>query len=341
MISRITNSNLIYNKSNNQQCYLTICIPTFSRGGLLLHTLKSVEKSKPSSTIQIIICDNNPNTKDVSFLDDFHFENIKYYTNQENIGMVGNWNQLLCLAETKWIAFLHDDDLLDKNYFKYIKKIIKNCDEKTAYIKASFIPFFNEGSDIGKLSLKNKIKKMIHVFQRKQIKPVFSDDVALFGNAGFVGAPTCGTLINREIALDVGGYNENNYVTADSYFPVTLLSKGYKIGKSSRILGYYRYFNNESYKDDTINYFLEDFFNQNAFISQISDRAKEIVDTFKNEQFVCFLEDFICPMLKKKRSEITKADILNRYHVVFCESKYKHYKKIKRKCIFRMNARAL
>ena len=44
------------------------------------------------------------------------------YVNKENIGMIGNWNRGFELANTKYVAMLHDDDMLADIYLEEINR---------------------------------------------------------------------------------------------------------------------------------------------------------------------------------------------------------------------------
>lgn len=95
------------------QPLVSICIPTHNRTEFLLEALKSCF-AQTYKNYEIIITDNsntNDTKKAVSAIGD---KRIRYYKNKENIGSFNNLIKLTTLTKGKYIKFLLDDDLLDK-----------------------------------------------------------------------------------------------------------------------------------------------------------------------------------------------------------------------------------
>lgn len=327
-------SKLVYsNCVSNGDIKLSICIPTKNRTTLLVQTLKSIAANKFQEDVEIIVCDNAFNESSINDIKAVNLKNIKYYANSNDIGMFGNWNRLISLAKGKWVSFIHDDDLLDKNYLKKVKKALKNINPSVGYIKANHIEFCDGSGSVKTISRKDRIKYLLNKLRVNSINYISIEEVALFGNGGFIGAPTCGTLINKDIAIQVGGFDEELYPSADSYFPIKMLKNGFLVGKSTKIFGYYRLFENESYNPKTIDLFLKDFPNQRKFISDCSSNTKTIIDYYRDEQFFEFINKFILKMMKKENDLTTRDALLKQFDVQFSSEKYKSYSKIKKKCI--------
>jgi glycosyltransferase involved in cell wall biosynthesis len=92
--------------------YLTIAIPVFERKDFFEEAIQSVLNQK--TKCEIIVVDNN------SSHDFFEVRcrelGVKYFKNDENIGMFANWNMCFKLARTEYVMILGDDDILSDNY---------------------------------------------------------------------------------------------------------------------------------------------------------------------------------------------------------------------------------
>jgi glycosyltransferase involved in cell wall biosynthesis len=108
---------------------ITICIPTYKRKNLLRESLESAVGQNTGIPYRIIVVDNDSDFSNMEVLEIvklFPEKIIAYYKNREGLGMNGNWNRCAVLAKTKYIGFLHDDDLLSDNYITELSRILKN-----------------------------------------------------------------------------------------------------------------------------------------------------------------------------------------------------------------------
>jgi glycosyltransferase involved in cell wall biosynthesis len=100
---------------------IDVIIPTYNRSYYLEKTIKSV-LNQSYEKINIIISDNcsTDGTKGVveTFLSD---SRVKYFCNNSNLGMVGNWKKALNeYSNAKYVLILSDDDLLIDKSFIYL-----------------------------------------------------------------------------------------------------------------------------------------------------------------------------------------------------------------------------
>lgn len=111
-------------------------------------------------------------------------------------------------------------------------------------------------------------------------------DFALIGpkSVGRFGAPSCGSLMNREIYCKFGGFDEEHYPSADAYYPERLVTKhSYKAYVTSGILGYYTWEDNTSFKYDTLIGFAEEFVNYIDYYKQRDKISNILYKLFKDE----------------------------------------------------------
>ncbi|PHV62799.1 glycosyltransferase [Cyanobacterium aponinum] len=105
---------------------LSVVVPTYNRAKYLDRCLKSVLFEQVNSCeFELIVNDNaSPdNTQDIvqEYLED---PRIKYYRNEENIGMVRNFYVSTKRANGKYVLWLSDDDWLLPNAISDIMKVI-------------------------------------------------------------------------------------------------------------------------------------------------------------------------------------------------------------------------
>jgi glycosyltransferase involved in cell wall biosynthesis len=122
-------SELIYGILNtSHKPFVSIMIPTYKRPELLKEAILSVLKQNNFNDYEIIVIDND-NTKEYSieileFIKSLNFDKILYYINEQNIGVFGNWNKCISLANGVFMTILSDDDYLLPNYLKEMTKYL-------------------------------------------------------------------------------------------------------------------------------------------------------------------------------------------------------------------------
>jgi glycosyltransferase involved in cell wall biosynthesis len=166
---------------------ITICIPTYKRCQYLKDAIESVVNQDTTVPYKIIVVDNDPdfnNKENINIVKYFMTNKLSYYKNKENLSMFGNMNRCIFLANTLWVALLHDDDLLMKDYVEEISYVLHKYGRKIHGLhlryKAQDYPFLNNFPQPPQK--KNFIHKAI--FQKTLILQG-SCDGAFFKNLGF------------------------------------------------------------------------------------------------------------------------------------------------------------
>ncbi|MFC4233173.1 glycosyltransferase family 2 protein [Parasediminibacterium paludis] len=97
---------------------LTIAIPVFERKEYFVEALNSaINQTVP---VHIIVVDNaSSHTFFRDTVESLGKSNIKYYRNETNLGMYGNWNKCVELCATEFVMILGDDDVLHPDFAKY------------------------------------------------------------------------------------------------------------------------------------------------------------------------------------------------------------------------------
>lgn len=107
---------------------ITIGICTYKRDALLC-ALKSLDVSAKGRQVKLIIVDNDKDRYAESMVTDFiptTSMNVSYFV-EENSGVANARNCVLDKTQTKWLAFIDDDELVDPNWLdSYLDLISDN-----------------------------------------------------------------------------------------------------------------------------------------------------------------------------------------------------------------------
>lgn len=249
---------------------ISICIPTYRREISLIECLKSIYNNTDLNHIEIIVCDNDTETNMssvvIKHIINCRYTKIRYYVNSSNIGMTGNWNRLITLSRGKYIAYLHDDDLLADFYTDSMIHAISNAEkdskDKIGFIKASFTYFEND----------NCLPELHNNKGTCRIKRSLLHDSIIKG-VGPTTTPTCGMVFNRNAISRIKGFSELYYPCSDHILGFVLQSIGYYGYITTEPLSFYRWSINESLRPRTQietckqNYKIRQYFYKSSLIA--------------------------------------------------------------------------
>ncbi len=105
---------------------VSVCIPVYNGEKTIEETIESII-NQTYSNIEIIVVDNCSSDNTVSIVNSINDSRIKLFTNDENLGMVGNWNKCLEYVSGEFFIILCADDIIDQNCIeKKLIPLIKN-----------------------------------------------------------------------------------------------------------------------------------------------------------------------------------------------------------------------
>ena len=201
---------------------LTIGIPNFNGGDNLKEVIESCQHIQlPRKEIEILIVDNQSTDDSISTIEKLKgkFSNIKLWQNSENVGRIGNWNEVLEKAGGDYLILLFTNDrIYEKND---IKKILKILDEDTSVSICI-------SSLVKKEENGNKIKKQYFNDIVLCDSKGFSNDVI---SRGLFPFGTIESIIYRmsDIKLKKIKFLENLPINADEVFSYSLATNREKI----------------------------------------------------------------------------------------------------------------
>ncbi|WP_158318855.1 glycosyltransferase family 2 protein [Robertmurraya kyonggiensis] len=303
-------------KSKIKQPFITIAIPTYRRHILLKEAIDSaLNQLNPNCEYEVIIVDNEVSygvvTETEKLIKGYSNNKLLYYRNSDNIGMAGNWNRCFELARGKWVAFLHDDDLLVNDYLFKVSKLLDKK-KKIGALVSSF-EIIGENNRTKKDSKLERVTKKLFVrFGKNKLMRIRPLDTKIW-NSNIYGPPTCGALFYKDYALKQGGFDEDNFPSLDWFFLFNF-NKKYKVYKPLDKLGFYRVIDNESLNPKTLRAFVKDA----ADFREINRKSyligKLMFKFFKYEQHAVII-DWVMDLGKSSELKAEEFNNLCKYKI--------------------------
>lgn len=267
--------------------YISIVIPTYNRPDFLKTAIDSaLNQINPVCNYEVVVVDNEFTSLKTSKTEELimQYQNPKllYYQTPEIRGMVNNWNRGVLLARAKWIAFLHDDDILLLDYINRIIQLISRRKD-VAGITAFFYTF-HEDSDIEQVDVRrlSSVKsKIYNKLSRNKLMRLYQLDSNIM-LMDVYNAPTCGSIFRKECLIESGGFDDSLFPSFDWFF-LYRFCKEYKLYRSMERLGYYRAFKNTSSLEETKNAFLRDRVMFADSVYQHTRLGRAMLFLFENE----------------------------------------------------------
>lgn len=185
---------------------VSVCMPVYNGGAYIAETIQSI-LSQTYTNFHLIICDNcsTDNTEEVvrSFID----SRIVYSRNEKNIGLVGNANRSIDLADGDYVHILHHDDImLPDNLERKVRVLDEHPLVGFVHSDVGFIDQNGDPLELTKFDAgRDYIEKGTVFFEKYLLKmPI--------GASVFIGA----VLARRDCYLKVGSFNLNLLNVHDS-----------------------------------------------------------------------------------------------------------------------------
>jgi glycosyltransferase involved in cell wall biosynthesis len=103
---------------------VTVGVPTYNRANLLRETIESV-LGQTYHQFRLIVSDNASTDDTSEVVASLSDPRLEYVRADENIGMTGNFNRLIALADTEFLMLLPDDDRLYPDYLRSVVEVLQ------------------------------------------------------------------------------------------------------------------------------------------------------------------------------------------------------------------------
>jgi len=213
----------------------TIAIPTYKRIDTLVEAINSAIAQQSVPPPDIVIVDNDgPGEKPEvvrAALADTRGCRVRYFVNSTNIGMFGNWNRSIMLAETPWVTILNDDDLLREDFLQHCFAALDRLPGANGIVCRKGVRDRRSVTPAAKAPLASPVwLRLAKVIAKRVHKLPYRNGVLrvtmkrqFFGN--FFGNGL-GFLFRRDTALRLGGYDPDHFPAADYIFYLRMTDDG-------------------------------------------------------------------------------------------------------------------
>jgi len=179
---------------------LTIALPVYKRTDFVRSALDSAVKQTVPCSI-LLIDNNSPHDDFKKIVDSYEGVDIKYIKTEETVPQDENFNNCFRYAETPWVTVLHDDDMLHCQFVEYCQNILDKHEDKVGGVMVPSFVAEEEWSGI---------------YTQKPM----TDDIRFVNEAYFYfdTVPFPGVLVKKDVALKIGGFNNELFPVADFDF---------------------------------------------------------------------------------------------------------------------------
>jgi glycosyltransferase involved in cell wall biosynthesis len=123
---------------------VSVCIPVYNGSEYIAESINSV-LAQTYEDFQLIVCDNCSTDNTEEIVRSFHDPRLKYVCNAENLGLVGNSNRCLELANGEYVCIWHHDDvMLPENLERKVHLLDKQPD--VGFVHSNLILIDDKGT---------------------------------------------------------------------------------------------------------------------------------------------------------------------------------------------------
>lgn len=225
-------SNLEFSDCIVKNPEISIVIPTYKNYRTIFNAVNSAVNQKNSPSYNIVIVNNNNDDGNdyIEKLKAFNSGKITYYKNEKNIGLIGNWNRCVELADASYLVYLHSDDILMEDALSTLWTKHSEVESDAAILGRSNIVILPEGL---KEDYKPPHKRLMGL-----LKPNTSYK---FGRQSLLNADYdtgCGAMFCKDIMIKCGGFPCDFYPTPDVLLALhyQLFSPIYRVNKATKVM---------------------------------------------------------------------------------------------------------
>jgi glycosyltransferase involved in cell wall biosynthesis len=196
---------------------VSVCIPTYNGEAYLRGCLESVIH-QTCTELEILIVDDQSSDGTIGIAQEYAQQDprVRLVVNPQNLGLVGNWNRCIELAQGDWIKFVFQDDL-----------IAPDCIEKMLVADPASHPIVCCRRDfIFEAGVTDERKQ--YYLSHPSMDTLFQDTTKISANdfcevalshigVNFVGEPTA-VMLHRSIFAQVGFFNPHLIMICDLEF---------------------------------------------------------------------------------------------------------------------------
>lgn len=206
---------------------VSVIVITYNSEKYIIETLESI-KRQTYPKIELIISDDCSTDKTINLIKEWlklnqgRFINHIVVESKINTGITKNCNRGARAASGDFIKFIAGDDLLLNNCIDDLVSFCLENDLKLALSKA--VPFYDEDCSPHEIETSIQENFMMNFYKKDQ-----KDQYREFLTRFRIGYSLIGGIMNRELFLSLGGFNEKYMMMEDYPFYLKVLAAGHRL----------------------------------------------------------------------------------------------------------------
>ncbi len=252
----------------SESAQITFAIPFYSGVPYLRRAIESVLAQTLKAWVCIVVDDAGPEADTAAAVASYGDSRIHYVRNQTNLGLAGNWNHALKLADTPLVTLLHSDDELAPGYGDAVIAAHEAHPNAVAvFTRTSIID--SNGESI--FSFPDRMKRIIETLK--------GSSASVSGESGLNGLLRgqyifCPTLCYRASRLQPDPFQPRWRMVADlEFLASTLLVGGEFVGIPEALYSYRRHAESQT---TLLTASTERFDEEIEIYNEIADRASTL-----------------------------------------------------------------
>ncbi|HVX14547.1 MAG TPA: glycosyltransferase family 2 protein [Pirellulales bacterium] len=213
---------------------ITFAIPYYSNPAYLQKAIESVLRQDDGDW-KLLVSDDGSQPREIAeVVARFEDPRIRYHGNERRLGMAGNWNRCLDLADTDLVTLLHADDELGSNYAATMREEADRHPRAAAlFCDAQVI----DRHGARRFSLPELVKGALKPRGRQPIELVGRDGVKALLRGNFI---MCPTLCYRRRVVGKHRFSQHWKMVQDLDLTTRLLLDGETLVGVRRVAYHYR-----------------------------------------------------------------------------------------------------
>lgn len=203
---------------------LSVCIPVYNVDPAFLKaTLDSVLAQEGPFEREVILCDDRSQVDYRPLLETYPPGTLFYTRNEDNLGMVGNWNQAVRQATGELAMILGHDDLLTPGMFAAYVQVFQAHPE--VVLCGGGRQFIDEAGQV--ITPWRAVNDRANIYRYRDLYLMDQTQAVklCLRNGNAIGEPSA-VLFRREVFLKVGGYDPQFKHAADLDFVLRMAGLG-------------------------------------------------------------------------------------------------------------------
>lgn len=213
--------------SNENKPVISVLIPVYNGAAYLEESIKSVINQTTEIEHEILIVDDQSTDNSVEIAKRYEeaHDHVRLIINEQNLGLVGNWNACIKQSKGAWLKFHFQDDILDKTCLQHVYAAAVNHQVNFVLSDRNYL-FGENVPDKTKQVFHNLVRLSDLVGSSQLINS--QSFVALLKNNylehNFLGEPICGFFNKKWLLETVGFFDPVMHQLVDYEFFIRVMS---------------------------------------------------------------------------------------------------------------------